>query len=121
MSLDSIPLHFFVFPCSEKKTREEIEEQQSTETENLNKGRLTVQFVLLRLQLKSQYSLVYMRGDSFGKVQQGHTKNRAIKQGSKVFLGSLFRNGHFLGYLDRELIKSTVKTVDWPYTYAKTW
>ena len=56
----------------EKKTREEIEEQQSTETENLNKGRLTVRFVLLRLQLKSQYSLVYKRGDS-------------IKQGTKIF------------------------------------
>ena len=56
----------------EKKTREEIEEQQSTETENLNEGRLTVRFVLLRLQLKSQYSLVYKRGDS-------------IKQGTKIF------------------------------------
>ena len=70
---------------SEKKTRGEIEEQKSTEIENLNKGRLTGQFVLLRLQLKSQYSLVYMRGDSFGEVQEGHTRNGAIKQGSTVF------------------------------------
>ena len=116
-----LSLFFNTCKKSEKKTREEIEEQQSTETENLNKGRLTVQFALLRLQLKSQYSLVYMRGDSFGEVQQGHTRNGAIKQGSKVFLGSLLRNGHFSGCLDRELIKSTVKTVDWPYIYAKTW
>ena len=86
MSLDFITLHFIVFPCSitlakkpEKKTREEIEEQQSTETENLNKGRLTVRFVLLRLQLKSQYSLVYKRGDS-------------IKQGTRNGPGGYFRN-----------------------------
>ena len=105
--MNVIGLHYITFlrlslffnTCQkpEKKTREEIEEQKSTETENLNKGRLTVQFVLLRLQLKSQYSLVYMRGDSFGEVQQWHTRNGAIKQGSTVFLGSLFRNGHFLG------------------------
>lgn len=44
---------------------------------------------------------MYMRGDSFGEGQQGHTKNGAIEQGSKVFLCSLFRNGHFLGCLDR--------------------
>ena len=31
------------------------------------------------------------------------------------------RNSHFLGCLGRELIKCTVKTVDWPYIYAKTW
>ena len=34
-----------------------------------------------------------MRGDSFGEVRQGHKRNGAIKQGRKVFLGSLFRNG----------------------------
>ena len=72
----------------EKKTREEIEEQQSTETENLNKGRLTVRFVLLRLQLKSQYSLVYKRGDS-------------IKEGTKIFqvvcLG-MARGGYFRSF-----------------------
>ena len=79
MSLDFITLHLIVFPCSitlaknrKRREEEEIEEQQSTETENLNKGRLTVRFVLLRLQLKSQYSLVYKRGDS-------------VKQGTKIF------------------------------------
>ena len=113
--LNVIGLHYITFhrlflffnTCkkSEKKTREEIEEQKSTETEILNKGRLTVQFVLLRLQLESQYSLVYMQGDSFGEVQQGHTRKGAIKQGSKVFLGSLFRNGPGGGVLQEFLVR----------------
>ena len=95
--LNVIGLHYITFhrlflffnTCkkSEKKTREEIEEQKALK-----------QFVLLRQQLKSQYSLVYMQGDSFGQVQQGHTRKGAIKQGSKVFLGSLFRNAPGGGY-----------------------
>ena len=95
--LNVIGLHYITFhrlflffnTCkkSEKKTREEIEEQKALK-----------QFVLLRQQLKSQYSLVYMQGDSFGQVQQGHTRKGAIKQGSKVFLGSLFRNARGGGY-----------------------
>ena len=148
----------------EKKTREEIEEQQSTETENLNKGRLTVRFVLLRLQLKSQYSLVYKRGDSIKQGTRngpgGYFRNFWVEKcrwdpgalnlyaliyihyprvnclktipftAAYTYIAHIWqyppppppgRNSHFLGCLGRELIKSTVKTVDWPYIYAKTW
>ena len=102
--LNVIGLHYITFhrlflffnTCkkSEKKTREEIEEQKALK-----------QFVLLRQQLKSQYSLVYMQGDSFGQVQQGHTRKGAIKQGSKVFLGSLFRNAPGGGVLQEFLVR----------------